>query len=250
MPEEYVAKAGAERVLSILATLAKLESPVSMSELVRETGLAKSTLYRQLSLLRRWGFVIEINSAYAPGPMCLPLAWGFDRSSYLVNEAHQDLEHLSRASGESIGLMVAVNNQAVCLDMVESRQPLRCSFAKGRGLPLHKGASAKALLAFMASDGRTAALRRLQQDQSIDPPGYELLLSELDAIKAQGYAMSDGEVDQGIWGVSAPVFQQQSHAAAVVTLMAPSTRVGHRTQQLVDMTARVAARISSRLQSH
>ncbi len=247
--QEQVTKGGAERVLFVLATLARLERSVSMAELVFETGLAQSTLYRQLSLLKRWGFVVDSNNGYAPGPMCLPLAWGFDQSSYLVQEAHTELEQLSRTSGESIGLLVAANNQAVCLDMIESRQPLRCSFVKGRGLPLCRGASAKALLAFMSSEGQAAALRRLQQERVITAEERLRLAGELQSIRAQGYASTDSEVDAGVWGISAPVFQQVGQAAAVITLMVPNTRIGNRAQSFTDMTVRVASRISSRLQS-
>src|SRR3546814_18746184 len=81
--------------------------------------------------------------------MCVLRAWGFDQSSFLIQESHEKLYEISRGSGESIGLLMAVKNQVVCLDMVESTHPLRCSFVKGRSLPLAKGASAKALLAFM-----------------------------------------------------------------------------------------------------
>jgi DNA-binding IclR family transcriptional regulator len=242
-------KGGAERVLFVLATLAKLERSVSMTDLVAATGLPQSTLYRQLALLKRWGFVIDNNNEYSPGPMCLPLAWGFDQSSFLIQAAHTELKALAKASGESIGLLVTVKNQAVCLDMIESLQPLRCSFVKGRSLPLSKGASAKALLAFMGTPQRAAALEWLCREQITGPQESADLEAELDRIRAQGYAITDSEVDVGVWGISAPIFQQARHAAAVVSLMAPNTRINNRTQSFIDMTVRVASRISSRLQS-
>lgn len=243
-------KGGAERVLFILTVLARLGHSVSMTDLISETGLAKSTLYRQLALLKRWGFIIDSNNEYLPGPMCVSLAWGFEQSSYLRQEAREELEQLSASSNESAGLMVAVNNQVVCLEMIESRQPLRCSFVKGRSLPLLSGASAKALLAFMAKDRQRAALKDLQTRNLINEESRAVLETELSGIRARGHACSISEVDEGVWGVSAPIFQQASHAIAVVTLMVPSTRIENRTQNLIGMTTRVAARISSRLQSH
>lgn len=243
-------KGGAERVLFVLATLARLERSVSIADLMAETGLAKSTLYRQLALLKRWGFIIDRNNEVLPGPMCVPLAWGFEQSSFLRLEARAELEQLSQASGESAGLLVAVNNQVVCLEMIESRQPLRCSFVKGRSLPLLRGASAKALLAFMAKDRRLAILKDLQQHGLLTTEARGSLEAELAHIQSQGHACSDGEVDEGVWGVSAPVFQQAQHSIAVVTLMAPNTRVQKKAQSFINMTMRVASRISSRLQSH
>lgn len=249
MQHELALKGGAERALFVLASIAKLERSVSMAELIAHTGLAKSTLYRQLVLLKRWGFVIDSHGEYSPGPMCLTLALGFDQSSYLIRESQAELARLSVESGESIGLLVTAHNQIVCLDMVESRQPLRCSFVKGRGLPLTKGASAKALLAFMGQESRCAILRQLHHENMMDSPTEQVLQDELITIRGQGYAVSNGEVDEGVWGVSAPVFHVPQHAAAVITLMAPSLRVSQRHQSLIDMTVRVAASVSSRLQS-
>ena len=66
--------------------------------------------------------------------------------------------------------------------------------------------------------------------------------------EAAGYAVTDGEVDAGVWGVSVPLFQRAQVAAASITLMAPSTRAAQRPQALIDMTLAAAGRISARLQ--
>lgn len=249
MQTEHHTKGGAERVLFVLATLGRIGRSVSINDLMLATGLAKSTLYRQLALLKRWGFIIDNNNEFLPGPMCVSLAWGFEQSYHLRQAARAELEQLSSLSNESAGLLVAVNRQVVCLEMIESRQPLRCSFVKGRSLPLFKGASAKALLAFMAQDQQAAVLSDLQNDDILDGDTRQTLETELGLIHAQGYACTDSEVDDGVWGVSAPIFQHPRRSIAVVTLMAPNTRIENRATSLIDMTVRVASRISSRLQS-
>ena len=45
-------KSGSERTIYLLATLAKLEKAVRIQDLIAETNLAQSTLYRQLALLK------------------------------------------------------------------------------------------------------------------------------------------------------------------------------------------------------
>jgi DNA-binding IclR family transcriptional regulator len=250
MQDQAAIKGGAERVLYVLATLARLERGATIAELTRHTGLAQSTLYRQLSLLKRWGFVIDRQNEYSPGPMCVPLAWGFDQSSFLIQASHEKLNELSRASGESIGLLAAVRHQVVCLDMVESSHSLRCSFVKGRSLPLGKGASAKALLAFMGPAHQAHELDHLGDSAQFDEAARSLLEQQLADIRKQGHATSNSEVDAGIWGISAPVFQQHGKtAAAVITLMAPWSRAQGREQQLTDLIVRAASQISSRLQN-
>ncbi|WP_459615059.1 IclR family transcriptional regulator [Bordetella sp. 2513F-2] len=247
MAEDRAVAGGAERVLSVLATLARQERPLGVAALVELTGLAQSTLYRQLALLKRWGFVSEHAGEYGPGPLCLQLAWGFDQSSFLIQESQEDMAALAAESGETVGLMAAIKDQAVCLDMVESQHPLRCSFVKGRGLPLVHGASARSLLAFMPEPRRQAALESLRA--RLEPAAMAELEQSLAAIRAAGHAVTDSQVDQGVWGASAPIFQRPGHAIASLTLMAPSTRAQDRAAQLAALTVQAARRISARLQS-
>lgn len=159
------------------------------------------------------------------------------------------MQQLARVSQESIGLVVAVKNQVMCLEMVESQHSLRCSFEKGRAVPLKAGASAKSLLAFMNDKARAEVLDSMFDD---DVRGRTVLEAELARVRAQGYAVSDSEVDPGVWGVSAPIFHRAGRAAgcsASITLMAPSSRVAGHENQFIDGTLRTARAISEHLQT-
>lgn len=242
-------KSGSERTLYLLAILARLEKAVRIQDLIQETGFAQSTIYRQLALLKKWGFVVEVDGNYTPGPMCLPLAWGFDQSSYLIEHAHPELQQLAQTSGESVGLFVVVNHHGVCLDMVESRQSLRCSFSKARSFPLTKGATAKALLGAMQATQRQTVLDRLVHESYLTPQASIALQAQVTLSTQQNHTTSDGEVDAGIWGVSTPLAGVRGQGCAVITLMAPSSRVSERAPYLIDLTLRSAHRISRCLQS-
>ncbi len=242
-------KSGSERTIYLLATLAKLEKAVRIQDLIAETNLAQSTLYRQLALLKKWGFVVENDGLYTPGPMCLPLAWGFDRSSYLIEHAHPTLLELSKTSGESVGLFVVANHYGVCLDMVESVQSLRCSFSKARSFPLVKGATAKALLAGLIPHEQNTVIEHLLLESHLTESNAQCLTEQLQQIQHQGFATSNGEVDNGIWGVSCPLSGSLAKNCAVITLMAPSSRISGREQYLIDATRRAAQRITARLSS-
>jgi len=237
----------ADRVLQVLAILAQRGQALSAAELMERTGLARSTLYRQLARLKRWGFVLESEGHYAPGPLSLQLALGFDLASHLVCQARPDLQALAEQSHESVGLIVAVNDQAICLDMVESQQSLRCSFEKGRSVPLRAGASAKCLLAHLPEAAQAAVL-----DSQYGPGSAERLSAqaELEAIRQAGFAASTGEVDPGVWGVSVPLFGMARRAVGAITLMAPVSRVQNQDQSLIRMTVVAAARISRGLTIH
>ncbi len=238
--------ASADRVLQVLAVLAQHGRAMSASELIQKTGMARSTLYRQLGRLKDWGFVSEIDASYAPGPLSLQLALGFDLASNIMHAARPEMETLSRQSSESVGLIVAVNDRAICLDMVESRHSLRCSFEKGRSVPLRDGASAKCVLAHLPELQRRAVL-----DMQHVPGSAEWRAADqtLAAIREAGCAISAGEVDAGVWGSSAPVFAGPRHPVGAITLMAPISRAQGQESALIQMTMIAATRISRRLQA-
>ncbi|ADV00506.1 IclR family transcriptional regulator [Alicycliphilus denitrificans] len=237
----------ADRVLQVLAVLARQGKTLSAAELMEHTGLARSTLYRQLARLKRWGFVLESDGHYAPGPLSLQLALGFDLASHLVRLARPGMLELAQQSQESVGLIVAVNDQAICLDMVESQQSLRCSFEKGRSVPLRAGASAKCVLAHLPEAARAAVLDSLWGPGT---PARQAAQDELDAIRQAGFAVSAGAVDPGVWGCSVPLFGASRQAVGAITLMAPILRSQGHEEALIRMTVVAAARISRQLVLH
>lgn len=243
LPDSHAVSA-VDRALVVLATLAQQGRPLTATELLRKTGLSQSTLYRQLTSLKRWGFVLEVEGRYAPGPLSLQLALGFDMASHLAQHARPDMLALAQQSQESVGLIVAVNGQAICIDMIESRQALRCSFEKGRSVPLEKGASAKCLLAHLSDAALSACFGAHWADP--DHPRAEFL-AELRAIRKAGFAVSNGEVDAGVWGVSAPLFAMGKQAVGALTLMAPGVRIQDKHSPLIQMTVVTATRISRSL---
>jgi len=238
---------GAERMLYLLTLLAQQGRPLSVAELAACSGLASSTLYRQLALLKSWGFVQESASSYMPGPTCLQLALGFDQASWLMREALPEMRRLSEKTNETVGLMVVAHDRMVCLDMVESRHSLRCAFVKGKALPLFFGASAKSLLAFLPALQRTAIVQEALHSKTLSTEQQSELETEIIQIRRQGYAQSRSEVDEGIWGISAPLLSGTEKLLGTITLMAPNERARPHTESFTTQTRQCAARIMTRL---
>ena len=234
-----------DRVLQLLLELVRDGGPLTAKELARRVDLPLSTAYRHLETLKAWGLIGEAGrgEAIELGPTAMLIARHFDRPEHLLNLARPIMHELVLAAGESVALMVAIGREAVCLEMIESSQPLRCSYATGRAQPLVRGASAKALLAFMAEPRCAVVLAATVPDA----PARQALQAELGAIRRRGYAESEGEVDHAIWGVSAPIASPSGRVAAALTLMAPASRVRGRRDELVALTRAAAARIDRAL---
>ncbi|SFM27971.1 IclR family transcriptional regulator [Variovorax sp. OV329] len=233
-----------DRALHLLSVLAQSRTAMTAAEMLEATGLSQSTLYRQIATLRRWGFVMEAEGRYSPGPVSVQLASGFDGNSDLVMAARPDMRALAEQSHESVALVTAVNDRVVCLEMIDSEQSLRCSFDRGRSVPARDGASAKCLLAHMPAEQRDALLDAVRESATL----RARRAAELDAIRAAGHAITQGEVDAGVWGVSAPLLGTGRRLRGAITLMAPLSRVQGMEAALLHMTVVTAARISRALQ--
>ena len=159
------------------------------------------------------------------------------------------MQQLARSSQESIGLVVAVNNQVMCLEMITAGT--RCGLVrKGPGGAAESGRIGEITAGVHGRRARTEALDSMFDD---DTAGRATIEAELEQIRAQGYAVSESEVDPGVWGVSAPIFHRNGRAAgssASITLMAPSTRATGREKESIDVTITTACRaISEHMQT-
>jgi DNA-binding IclR family transcriptional regulator len=235
-----------DRVLQTLTCVARAGHPMAAKRIAAEIDAPLSTVYRLLTALKKWGLLQEHSHSglFEPGPASLQLAWGFDQNAQLVTRSRDEISALVDRTGESVGLLVPVNDAVVCLSMVESDQPLRCSFTRGRTHPLTRGASAKALLAFLPEARADAVIARHHAD---DPLAMQALRTQLAEIRLKRYATSASEVDVGVWGVSAPLVSDAGRLEGTITLMAPLARIAGREAELTQLTRAAADRISTML---
>jgi DNA-binding IclR family transcriptional regulator len=103
---------------------------------------------------------------------------------------------------------------AICVDLVESSQPVRLSFTPGHPMPLHAGAGAKLLLAHLADDDQARYLRALRT-QAVFRDRCARLGREIPLMRDRGWATSEAEVDDGVWAAAAIVWDAAGVAGAL-----------------------------------
>ena len=200
------------------------------SEVARAAGLPVPTAHRILAALtgRRYLARDERTRRFRLGPAALDLGERARAVLDLRQAALSVLRRLARETDETALLTVpnVEHNRSVCLERVESSQPLRLSVEPGRRLPLHAGASQKALLAFLAEEevGRvaTGSLERLCRATITDP---EELRENLAEIRKRGWAISFEETNVGVWGVAVPLLEEYGGPVAALGLAGPSARL-------------------------
>jgi DNA-binding IclR family transcriptional regulator len=156
---------------------------------------------------------------------------------------------LVRESGESAFLTVASEDESVCVDKIDSRRQVRVTLTIGGRYPLHAGASNKILLAYLPSDTINDLVTRGLE--SITPrtiTDATQLKDDLATIRAQGYAISVGELTPDVAALAVPLRDSNGSVVAALSIAGLASRFSEeRLPSLINATRQAAEDISTQL---
>ena len=204
----------ADQALALLLAVSE-HQPASAADLCRVLEMNRTVAQRLLATLRNRGFVRRVGDAYMLGPAAAQLA---SSSAPALREAARPvMEQFAAETGETVVLQVVDGGAAVILAQVIGRRyVVRVEQNLIARHPLHMGASGRVLLAF----GPARQARRMLGSIAA---GDEVL-SQLAAIRGQGYALSHDELQHGVHAASAPVLSRDGLALAALAVLVPSNR--------------------------
>ena len=153
------------------------------------------------------------------------------QSSSLRRMARPSLEMLTESTGETSNLVILDGGEGVNVDGVQSRKTVGHIGVLGRRLPLHATAAGKALVAWMAPSAREAlpswgTFRRFTDRTLTKGP---LLEMELARVRRRGWASAEGEMEQDLAAVAAPIRNHVGHVAGALVVSGPISRLTGRT---------------------
>jgi IclR family KDG regulon transcriptional repressor len=224
-----------ERMIDILTALGEPESTtngglgvVRIAELV---GREKSQVSRALRTLLQAGLV-ERDAAtreYRLGWRLFALAARVG-DQRLLALGPPVLHALVGALGETAHLTVLDGGDVVTVLSEASPSVVRAIEWTGRAVPAHCTSSGRALLL----DHDRGSLRALYGDRELPAPGpraprdVDALARRIAASRERGYAVVDGEFEDGLVGVAAPVRDFRGRIVAALNVSAPEFRLGGR----------------------
>ena len=217
-----------ERGIDILSAVATAAHPLDVPAIATQCCLPKSSTYRFLHLLRRRGLVETApdGQGYRLGLIVLRWATALRGGLDLAQIASPVLRRLARVTGETATLTLLQGNRAVVALVTDTTAPLRVTSQVGRSLPLHAGASSKAILAFLPRERWREAVGKgplspFTEKTIID---RRALWSQCERIRTLGFSESDEEVLQGARGVAAPFFDERGTVAGSIAVAGPRQR--------------------------
>lgn len=198
-------------------------------EISQRLGYSLSKSYRLIRTMVQFQMLRENpgTARYSLGMALLRLGLLAKQNFQLPVVARPIMEELSRLTKETVLLTAFDGTRAICLERVESKEPIRYTvYYPGGSLPLHAGASSKILMAYLPEQewDRILApgLKKYTSHTITDP---EKLKAHLREIRQQGYTFSDQEVDRDVRAVAAPVLKASGELLAGLSVAGPGFRI-------------------------
>lgn len=234
-----------DRAIAILQAFQIDKPSMSVIEIQQKVGLSRPTVYRLLETLAARGF---IRAHGTPQRFSLDYAAGQLAQSWLaglnpVGAARPVVERLYEQTRETVSLAVLQGHQH--LYVIELISPHALSMSRGIGPKEHltRGASGKAILAFMQARDAEAVIKTTPREFDI-----KALENDLAAIRKQGFAVARSEVIPGVVAVAAPYFDQTNAVLGAIVVFGPEVRLGpERLASVTRLVVESAAEISAAL---
>ncbi|MBI4493794.1 MAG: helix-turn-helix domain-containing protein [Chloroflexi bacterium] len=215
-----------ERGLAVLRCFGAERPSLSLSELASLLGWSRTAPYRLVYTLQRLGYLVQDpqTKRYRLGPGVLELGFEYLHGLPLPELAQPYLEQLCQQTGASAHLAILDGREIVYLARAAPRRISATNLHVGSRLPAHATSLGKVLLASQPAEAlerllSEGPLARCTERTIVDP---EQLRQTLDAVRAQGFAVSDQEFEAGIRSVAAPIFDTRGAIAAAINVSAPA----------------------------
>ena len=221
-----------DRGLAILEAVAASPAPVPLKQLTDLMGIDRSSVFRLANTLRQRRFLANPKGSkdYILGPTAWRLSRRYGRS-VLGTFFHHYLQELTATLGETSHFAVREGVEVFFIDHhIPAGQVVSVAGQTGEFAPLHCTAHGKALLGDCDLDMLRELLGRapLTAYTRSTVRSVTRLARVCAQVRADGFAIDDGEYLEEVRCVAAPIRDPQGEIVASVGISSPLTRLNTR----------------------
>jgi DNA-binding IclR family transcriptional regulator len=249
MPDSRQFVESINRGFRILNIVSNSSTPLSLSELSKESELSVSTIQRLAYTLQRLGLLDrdQQSKRFRIGPEMITLSFTVIDNLTLKNIAYPHMKKLSEQLDEVVALMALSGTRMIIIESIKTRQILNVNTGSGTNVPWHATASGKAILSFLPENRVDTILeqhnfKKYTENTITSKKTFNRMLP---GIQKRGFAMAIDENAYGLGAVSAPVRSSNGDVVAALTVMVPTARVTRK--KLADVYSKKAVQTADRI---
>ena len=215
-----------ERGLAVIRAFDSEHRELALSEVARSTGLTRAAARRFLLTLVKLGYVNFSQGRFSLRPRVLELGYAYLSSLSLPEVALPHMEALVAEVNESCSISVLDELDIVYVARVPTRRIMSITLAVGTRLPAFVTSMGRVLLAGLPDDELEERLERIEI-VPLTPhtvKDKDELRSMLDAVRRQGYAATDQELEEGLRSLAVPLHSSSGAVTAALNVSVHASR--------------------------
>jgi DNA-binding IclR family transcriptional regulator len=239
----------AEKVFAALGLFTPKRAVWTPERAAKALGVSRASAYRYFSILSEAGFLESgAGPGYTLGPAIVELDRQIRLNDPLVQVSVDLMNDLAETTGGVILLCRLYRQRVLCIHQARGMAaPDFVSYERGRAMPLYRGATSKAILAFLPQRELTALVERDRSEiaRAGLPPDGAALREALEPVRRQRLCLTDREVDPGACGAAVPLLER----ARVVGSLSVVLTVSARHDGKLDRAARLLVKAGHRIEA-
>jgi IclR family pca regulon transcriptional regulator len=215
-----------ERGLAVIRAFDAEHPELTLSDVARATGLTRAAARRFLLTLLDLDYVRTDGRLFSLAPRVLELGYAYLSSLTLPEVAEPHLEQLVAEVHESSSLCVLDGDDIVYVARVPTSRIMTVSISVGTRFKAYATSMGRVLLAALSEEDLEKYLARVEfqrlTSRTVSDAGA--LRDELAKVRAQGWALVDQELEDGLRSIAAPIRNRAGRVVAAVNLSAHASR--------------------------
>ena len=215
-----------ERGLAVIRAFDAAHPELTLSEVAAATGVTRAAARRFLLTLAELGYVRTDGRMFSLSPRVLELGYAYLSGLSLPEVAEPHLEALVAEVNESSSVSVLDGDDVVYVARVPTSRIMTVMISVGTRFPAYATSMGRILLAGLPDGELDAYLSTVRLDRLTQRTvGSALALrAELARVRAQGWAIVDQELEEGLRAVAAPIRDRSGRTVAAVNISAHASR--------------------------
>ncbi|UUZ77195.1 IclR family transcriptional regulator [Polaromonas sp. P1(28)-13] len=216
------------RMLGLLDLFTPSATVRPVTDLVNYLGTSRSTSYRYIKALHEAGLIEAVaNGHYVLGPRIVEFDRQIRMSDPLYKGGAQVLRPLVDLTTHSALLCALYSDSVMCIRDEQAPDSPPNIFSRGQRRPLFAGAASKIILPYVPPHRLRSIFKQHQRAIAIAGLGtdWQGFRDHLAAIRRDGYLMTHGEFNPGVFGISAPVFNADGLVIGSIGIAGSASRL-------------------------
>jgi IclR family transcriptional regulator, pca regulon regulatory protein len=240
-----------EKAMRVIQAFSATESALRITRVAELTGLTRATARRLLLTFERLGFVESNDGLFRLTPRVLRIGYSYLSSLPFAEHIQGELRSLAEEFNESCSAATLDGEEIVYVARVPAKRSMTITLAVGSRLPAYPTSMGRVLLAGLSDEALEEYFSRatIQQLTAHTVTNRERLRAIIAETQSNGFAIVDGEREEGVRSAAAPIRASTGQVLAAINISVNAARVPleYLQESIVPRLKATAAEISRNL---